>query len=838
MIVKHRRGTTQEWQELNLHIIPEAGELVIEECADGTSRCKIGTGFTRFSELPYIDGKIKTELLAEIATVKEYLKNRINNLNESFLVELSTIEKELEAINNSYTDLTNDYITRDASLKSSISKDLADAVALLKGDIASAVNYAKETQASLQTEISRIDNELNTVEESLNNKLLEETGRVNSEFARVEAKIDTAVGELNTKLEVETDSLNNKFSEFSTATRATLTELEEKITSNKATVDETIAEVNQSLLENVENLRSATNLNFIEVRTSVGNLVTDIQELDTKTSNKFIEVEEAIKANNEADEIALAEVAEQITDINEHIVNTDALVAENTRRINNIIAPEDSEVTLDEEVIDIRIGYNGVDHASAGDAVRAIGNDLEALKASLPEYIPSNAVDGLYYENNQLWLTSKDELVGDPVTITGGSGGGGSISTVKVTNNLPSVAFTVAKGNNTLINFTYTSFENEVPTGDGVYTITINDKNIEALSGNILHGVAKIINVTEYLKNGSNKVKVTCSDQYGSSRSLIYTISVIELRIESTFNSAQIFNDVITFRYKVFGQIEKTALILVDGTEVSNKTLSASVSGNEITLLIPKQSHGSHKITAYVTATIDENPVESNVLEYEIICIESDTNEAILTSVYKLTEATQGDLISIPFMIYDPVTVNTTVDLIIYAQVAGELTEINRNTVIANREQQLWNTRNYPVGTAVFAISYTYNLYGVQTTITKMHTVKVEAMEVDVAAEEDSLQLYLTAQGRSNNEQNPAVWEFTQAPDGDKTYDKVTTTFEGFNWKSNGWITDTAGDTCLRLNGDAKATVNFKPFEKDFKTNGKTIEFEFIVRDVRRLKRF
>ena len=79
MIVKHRRGTTQEWHELNLHVIPEAGELIIEECADGTRKCKIGTGSKRFSELPYIDDKVRADLLLEIAIVKEYLKNKINS---------------------------------------------------------------------------------------------------------------------------------------------------------------------------------------------------------------------------------------------------------------------------------------------------------------------------------------------------------------------------------------------------------------------------------------------------------------------------------------------------------------------------------------------------------------------------------------------------------------------------------------------------------------------------------------------------------------------------------------------------------------------------------------
>ena len=39
-IIKHRRGTTQEWLETVL--IPEDGELIIEECPDSTRRCKIG----------------------------------------------------------------------------------------------------------------------------------------------------------------------------------------------------------------------------------------------------------------------------------------------------------------------------------------------------------------------------------------------------------------------------------------------------------------------------------------------------------------------------------------------------------------------------------------------------------------------------------------------------------------------------------------------------------------------------------------------------------------------------------------------------------------------------
>lgn len=700
MIIQHRRGTTQEW--LDIDIVPSAGELIVEECIDGTIKCKIGTGYTRFSKLPYLDDEAKAMFLRELGNAKSEFDNKIAGVREDL------------------------------------------------------------------TEVTETVNELIT---------------------------------------------------------SGVATLEQELT-------EKIAEVQLSITENVETLRSTSNIKFMEVETDIDELDIKVNQINSGISENFDKVAEDISTvANQIKESSDA-ISAQIQSANANVGNIEKKVNENTRRINNIIALPDGSTTADGELTDIRIGYNGVDHASAGDAVRAIGNDLEALKASLPEYIPSNAVDGLFYENNQLWLTSKDELVGDPVTITGGGGGGGSISTVKVKNNLPASAFTVSLGNEAWIDFTYTSFENEVPTGDGTYSILINDKKIDELSGTVQHAVAKRIDVASYLKKGSNSVKVVCADQYGSSRSLVYTISIIELRIESSFNSTQIFNDTVTFRYKVFGQVEKTAYIFVDGVEVSAKKLGASVSGNEITLLIPKQLHGCHKITAYVSATLNEMTVNSNTLEYEIICVEPDENRSIIASVYELDEVSQGDLVSIPYMVYDPTKINTDVDLKVYSQVAGELLEIDSATVTVNRELQYWNTRKYPNGIAVFTISYTYDLYGVTTTVTKSHTVKVNALEVDISPEEDSLQLYLTAQGRSNNEQNPAVWSFTQAPNGDKTYETITTTFSGFNWKSNGWVTDSEGDTCLRLNGDARAIINFKPFKDDFKINGKTIEFEFVVRDV------
>lgn len=77
------------------------------------------------------------------------------------------------------------------------------------------------------------------------------------------------------------------------------------------------------------------------------------------------------------------------------------------------------------ELLDIRTAHDGTVYDTAGDAVRALGKDMDSLKENLSDFLGGELVDGLKYENSQLWLMSGDTTVGEPVTITGGSGTGG-----------------------------------------------------------------------------------------------------------------------------------------------------------------------------------------------------------------------------------------------------------------------------------------------------------------------------------------------------------------------------------------------------------------------------
>lgn len=69
-IVQHRRGTTEQWAEAGDTLKPLEGELVIEICADGKHRLKIGDGQHTYEQLSYlgIDGQIISQPLTR--TVK------------------------------------------------------------------------------------------------------------------------------------------------------------------------------------------------------------------------------------------------------------------------------------------------------------------------------------------------------------------------------------------------------------------------------------------------------------------------------------------------------------------------------------------------------------------------------------------------------------------------------------------------------------------------------------------------------------------------------------------------------------------------------------------------
>lgn len=435
--------------------------------------------------------------------------------------------------------------------------------------------------------------------------------------------------------------------------------------------------------------------------------------------------------------------------------------------------------------------------------------DPEVINAKL-----SAKGDSLYYddETHLLYLMSEGQIIGEGIQVatgTGsGSGGGSGVSDIimKLTNTSGFSSKIILKGESVDLSFTFTSTDDGVSTGSGTCQIIVN--SITKSTFEIDQGLNTITLTSDMLSAGANAVVIKCTDVYGKYKLLRYNIDMMDIYLTSTFDDTITYNDTIQFKYIPYGTLTKTIYVLVDGNEVYTTTTTET--GKQTTVNIEGLSHGVHRLDTYMIATVNDEEIESEHLVYDIMYVVEGNTNKLISSVYNIDAISQGEQVSIPYIVYDPTSLSSDVSLII--SVNGN--QYSSQNVTVDRSRQYWNTREYPVGDVSFTIKCG--------DIVKTHNITVAASDINVYPVTNDLELYLTASGRSNNELNPAVWE----------YNGIKTTFTNVNWDSTGWAMDDKGDSVLRLHGGATAEIEFQPFLNDWKAYGKTIEMEFAIRDV------
>ena len=456
----------------------------------------------------------------------------------------------------------------------------------------------------------------------------------------------------------------------------------------------------------------------------------------------------------------------------------------------------------------LSIWGRAADAGAVGEAFNNVNDNLESIQEEMVDYVNRRAVNGLLYENNMLSLTSDGEIVGDPVEIRGGGGGGGgdeSASVIEVTNTTGWLSKTISYGQDVILTFTWSSLEEGQPTGNGTLQITVN--NIVRRTTNITQGNLSV-NVSEYLSNGNNSVRIRISDIYGKSRSIIFTIKAIELTLSSIFSTSSAFTagETIEYVYTPYGAVEKTVHFLIDGTSVGTSTVT--VSGRQQNFTLPSMNHGAHSLLVYFEAEVDGETVTSNELYYDLIVVDNSSNIPIITSTFRRTTASQYETIVIPYKVYTPNSLTSEVVLTANGEQVSSLT--------VDRTEQTWSYRYDETGSLVLKIT--------SGSTSKTFNLTITESEIDVEPETEGLSLYLTSYGHQNTDDNPDVWE-----DKDRG---IVATMTGFNFVSNGWVADNDGITVLRINNGASVTIPVKPFATDFTSVGKTIEIEFAARNV------
>ncbi len=391
---------------------------------------------------------------------------------------------------------------------------------------------------------------------------------------------------------------------------------------------------------------------------------------------------------------------------------------------------------------------------------------------------------------------------GIPLAGGGGSGGGDVVSAVLTVENTTGwLSKTLSQGSDCVVSFTWSSIEDDMPTGDGNVRVIVND--VVCSSSQISQGNVSV-NIGNYLAVGTNKVKVRISDTYDQGRTTTFNITVIALSISSTFDYKTVYNSSITVPVTPIGSVSKAIKGYVDGNLAFSDT--TSVSGRQLSFTIPAQTHGSHSLRIYFDAEVNGETVRSNELYYEFMSVETGNNTVIISSTYNKVTEEQYSSITIPYQVYDPT--NLTAEVKIYANNV----EVAKLTV--DRNEQTYVYRAMDVGTLNIKIA------SGTTEITR--TITITESDVDAEAVTQDLVLHLTSQGRSNAEGNPWTW----------TYGNIDAVMTGFNGTSDGWQIDKDGTTCLRVAGDARVVIPYKPFATDFRATGKTIEVEFATRNV------
>ena len=413
--------------------------------------------------------------------------------------------------------------------------------------------------------------------------------------------------------------------------------------------------------------------------------------------------------------------------------------------------------------------------------------------------------DGAYVEQGYLYLTSNGSVVAGPLgPFSGGGGGGtgGNNASLTVTNNSGWLAKTVVENAPCNISLTWSSVEDDMPTGNGNLSVSVNGATKTILD--IAQG-SVTVDVSKYLSVGSNVVKIVVSDIYGNSRTINFSVTLVSISISSSFDSSVAYTGAILFTYTPVGSVQKTVHFELDGIEIGTK--QTSVSGRQQSYTIPAQSHGAHKFRCYFECVINGETITSNTLYYEIICLEDLSTDRIIASNFNVTTAKQYETMTIEFIVYDPLKMEVPV------VISANGVEISNQVV--DRKVQSWSYRADEPGQLILKIT--------SGNVSKQFTIEVDESDINVEAETEGLELYLSSYGRSNNEENPATWSFNG----------VEAAFTNFNFTSDGWQMDKNGATALRVSGDARLSIPFKIFQNDFRTSGKTVEIMFSTRDVR-----
>jgi len=226
-----------------------------------------------------------------------------------------------------------------------------------------------------------------------------------------------------------------------------------------------------------------------------------------------------------------------------------------------------------------------------------------------------------------------EETVVSQFVIAGGGGGGGQQSSTTLTveriTQSPIVATVTDKIN---IAFSFSSVDSDGEAVDGTYTWKLGNTVIS--TGALTQGV-NTFDMTDFCSIGTQKFTLIVSDEGGNSVVKTWTVQMVDIRLESAFSDKITYpaGGAVNFTYTPYGSVSKTVHFILDGEELTPVTSSSSGALQSYTL--PAQTHGAHLLECFITATINNMPVETKHIYKDIVWYDETASTPVIGCIYR-----------------------------------------------------------------------------------------------------------------------------------------------------------------------------------------------------------
>lgn len=766
------------------------------------SDTKIRFGFLVPKEATAIKGTLKLEIQARGASP----------LGGNYLLKTKPNEeiKILESLQG------NGNIIVDEEWATNVLEDVKQAANDAQSSSANARNYAEQAQNALSEINDLVENTADEIADQAYGKVMTD---METEFAKYYTKdeITEQLGDyaLNADLPTKVSELEND--------AGYLTEHQslEGYATEKFVIDK-IADADIS-----DKLKDYVTVNVFDSK--FGELV-DVNGNELTVVEYVRQEVEAVDISDQIGDTGTNEdgsVKTVVQYVNDAVASVDV-----SEQLNSYYTKEQADLNFASKSVETDVNTNKSDIQTVNTAITSINATLDSIDKSpnaryYTTYNEPYSIEGTEYTGENTLVVyevfnkdteSETKSVVSSHVITGGGGGSASSNIIKI-ERITNTPLVVTANDKVIIEYTFVGTDSSgEDIGQGKATWKVGSKVVK--TENIYTG-ENSVDLTEFLSVASDqKITLIITDDIGTASQKTWYVSVVDVKLESTFDDTRTYSagSAVSFTYTPYGAVDKTVHFVLDGKEIGTTTSAKAAAGLSTSYSVPAQEHGTHLFEIYMTATINNNDVESNHIVKDIIWYDVESNIPVISTVSQKFTAKQYATTNISYTVYDPSTETPTVTLkATYVDEEGNTVETYNTTLTLTSNTDIWAFKTDVIGTHTL-------------TITCGETVKtliatIEDIGIEVEPTTAGLEFDFNPVGYSNNDAN-RIWT-------DSNTGVNMTVSENFDWVNGGYQMDDVGDQYFCVKAGTTATINYNLFADDAKENGKEFKVIFKTTNVK-----